>query len=169
VICAWLDALGPSTSRLIPDGELGWIVRRAEALADGLLDLAVGITVELRRPASEQSPSSLARSRQACLDAVHEMECRLPDLPAELTLGHIAFGCPRGYLDFRPQAVGPGVARASPGPLALVRRLRDAAVDAGDVTRRWHLPPLQENVLRMFRAKSNGAVPKPNCGDAAAQ
>ena len=105
VICAYLDAAN-ATDCLIPSGTAQWIVRGAEALADGLLNLAVGLTVKLRRPPSEQSPASLARRRHAAVEAIAEMDRMRARLPTELTLGHIAIACACSYLDFRPASVG---------------------------------------------------------------
>ena len=104
VICAYLDSLNTRT-KLIPDGPAQWAVRRTEALADGLLDLAVGITVELRRPSTEQSPATIERWRAACALAIGEMEKALATLPPTFGLAHIAIACACGYLDFRPASV----------------------------------------------------------------
>ena len=104
VICAYLDSLNSSPG-LIPEGPAQWNVRRAEALADGLLDLAVGLTLELRRPKTEQSPTTIERWRRAGVAAAGEMELTLSSLPADVTLGHVAFACACGYLDFRPASV----------------------------------------------------------------
>jgi len=100
--------------RLIPAGPAQWPVRRAEALADGLLDMAGGITVEMRRPPSEQSPADIERRRRACVNATVEMGRSLASLPARLTLGHIAIACACGYLDFRPTSIGSPWRHANP-------------------------------------------------------
>lgn len=101
VICAYLDSIsnGP---RLIPaDGEPRWLVLRAEALADGLLDAAVSCMFETRRPSNEQSPAAIVRWKEQIRRAVLEMDKQLALLPTDLNLGQIAFACALGYLDLR--------------------------------------------------------------------
>lgn len=101
VICEYLD-LRKDGHRLIPvSGSDRWRVLRAQALADGLMDVAVSLTLELRRPATEQSLSEQQRWRDQMAGAVDAMEEQLPDLSAILNLGHIAFAAALGYLDFR--------------------------------------------------------------------
>lgn len=101
VICEYLDALN-TNPQLVPErGDARWIVLRAQALADGMLDTAVAQVFELRRPESERSPSTLARWHAQMLRAVAEMESQRPHLPNALNLGHIAFACALGYLDLR--------------------------------------------------------------------
>lgn len=103
VICAYLDghayATGPD---LIPaHGSSRWRVLRAEALADGALDLALGLTLERRKPEAERSPTTAARWRGQLERAVRAIADEEPNLPGELSLGHIGFACALGYLDFR--------------------------------------------------------------------
>lgn len=102
VICEYLDSLADSP-RLIPiSGEARWAVLRAQALADGILDLAVAIVMERARLESEQSPSSLTRWRGKIERAVGGMSEALSALPAEgFDLGRIACAVTLGYLDFR--------------------------------------------------------------------
>jgi glutathione S-transferase len=102
VICEYLDARKDG-HRLIPmSGSERWRVLRAQALADGLMEVAVNLTLERRRPQNEQSPGTQQRWRAQIAGALDTMEEQLPDLsPAILNLGHIAFGVALGYLDFR--------------------------------------------------------------------
>jgi glutathione S-transferase len=101
VICDYLDSRH-ETPRLIPQaGADRWRVLRAQALADGLLDIAVGMVVERRRPPQEQSPAAQQRWRQQMLGALDAMEEQVADLSGILNLGHIAFAAALGYLDFR--------------------------------------------------------------------
>lgn len=101
VICEYLDTLNPQPQLIPEHGDARWLVLRAQALADGLLDTAVAQVYEARRPETERSPSIVARWHTQMLRAVVEMESQLPTLPHALNLGHIAFACALGYLDLR--------------------------------------------------------------------
>ena len=102
VICAFLDSLAP-TPQLIPDaGELRWIVQRREALADGLMDAAVSIVFEHRRPPTEQSSHWLDRWHGKIRRAVATLDAEHARQPLELgCLDGIAAAAALAYLDFR--------------------------------------------------------------------
>lgn len=102
VICEYVDSLS-AAPRLIPDpGEGRWAVLRAQALADGILDLAVATVMERARPASEQSAPSMARWREKIERAVEGMGATLAALPATgFDLGRVACAVALGYLDLR--------------------------------------------------------------------
>jgi glutathione S-transferase len=101
-ICAYLDAHPAAEGApLYPAGEARWDVMRAEALADGILDCAVGIVVETRKPENERSPFMVARWETQIGRALDQMMPQLRDLPEGFTMGHLAFACTLGYLDFR--------------------------------------------------------------------
>lgn len=106
VICAWLDEVGSGPALIPPTGEARWAVLRGEALADGVMDDAVALVMEGRRPAAEQS----AAVQAARLAAIHRALAWLagqPDLMAgPLTLAQIAIGCALSYLDFRLPDLG---------------------------------------------------------------
>jgi glutathione S-transferase len=103
VICEFLDSMPAATGpRLIPaSGRERWTVRRAEALADGLMDLGLGLTLERRKPEGEHSPTAAARWRRQVGQAVDAMARDVAGLPPWPTLGHIAGAVALGYLDFR--------------------------------------------------------------------
>lgn len=106
LICGYLDDLGDG-ARLIPEEPANRLtVLKAQALADGLMDNAVALTMEGRRPEGERSPAVMERWRTQIRRAVAAMEQDLPTLPNGLTLGHIAFACALSYLDFRHGALG---------------------------------------------------------------
>ena len=100
VICEYLDSLAPQP-RLLPDGRERWLIKRAEALADGVLDAAVACVMEARRPDGERSPGAVSHWRGQITRALAEMDEQLPELPDALNLGLIAFGCALGYVDLR--------------------------------------------------------------------
>lgn len=105
VIVEYLDNVSP-VSRLLPEGNRQLILtRRWEALADGIIDAAVAIVLEKRRPATQQSPEWIARQQE-------KIDRGLAVLSADLgernwchgdaySLADIAVGCCLGYLDFR--------------------------------------------------------------------
>lgn len=105
LVCGHLDGLGAGP-RLIPDDPAGRLaVLRAQALADGLMDNAVALTMEGRRPENERSPAAMERWRSQIRRAVAAMERDLSGLPEGVTLGHVAFACALAYLDFRHGAL----------------------------------------------------------------
>ncbi|MBN1379823.1 MAG: glutathione S-transferase N-terminal domain-containing protein [Gammaproteobacteria bacterium] len=100
VICEYLDQL-VSAPQLILSGIAKWPVLRAQALADGVMDVAASGVMELRRPQNEQSPSALKHWRNQIRSAVSQMHKELTAQNADLTLGHIAMATALSYLDFR--------------------------------------------------------------------
>ena len=102
-ICAFLDAhpegQGP---RLQPQsGPERWMVMRAEALGDGITDLAFGLRQESLKPDGEKSPTSAARARGQLLRSLDAILPTLRTLPQGTTLGHLTLAVALGYLDFR--------------------------------------------------------------------
>ena len=101
VIVAYLDAVGEGGPLVPAEGAARFAVLRAEALADGVMDLGVGLILERRKPDGEKSPTTAARWRgqlPRALDAIATDHARLP---GPFSLGHVAFACALGYLDFR--------------------------------------------------------------------
>jgi len=104
VIAEYLDSL--KSPLLIPDkGELRWEVLRLAALGDGILDQCVARTMELRRPASEQSAEANKRREVKIGRAIEFAEQQVPGgaylAGGRLTLADIALGAALGYVDFR--------------------------------------------------------------------
>ena len=105
VIVEYLDTVSP-VSRLIPEpSRQRIVVRRWEALADGICDAALEIVVEARRPARQQSREWIARQRQKVDAGVAELGRDLADKiwcnGDAFSLADIATGCALGYLDLR--------------------------------------------------------------------
>jgi glutathione S-transferase len=101
VIAEYLDSL-TLEPRLIPaEGPARFAVLRAQALADGIVDDAVALVTESRRPADERSNSLPARWRNAIVRSVPAVKTALADLPLSLSLGHVAIAVALAYLDFR--------------------------------------------------------------------
>lgn len=101
LICEYLDTTFPSP-RFIPEaGEARWQVLRAQALADGILDAALPLVMELRRPEGERSAAWMERWRQAITRAVAVLDAERATLEGPLDLGQVAAVAALDYLDFR--------------------------------------------------------------------
>jgi glutathione S-transferase len=100
-ICEALDQLAPA-QRLIPgEPEARTLVLCAQALGDGIVDAAVSLLLEGRRPEVQRSPEMMARWRETIGRSVSAMEPLLARLGDGFTLGHLALGVSLSYLDFR--------------------------------------------------------------------
>jgi glutathione S-transferase len=106
VICAWLDARGDGPALVPAAGPERFLVLRAEALADGIMDLAVGLTMERRKPEDERSPTMAARWRDQLARALDAVPGEVQQLPGELTLGHLALAVALAYVEFRHPEIG---------------------------------------------------------------
>ena len=101
VICAYLDSLTSDVS-LIPEGAVGWQVKRQEALADGLCDAAILVRYEMAlRPEERHWRDWIDAQLGKVASAVDQLEAEADDLSGAVTLGSIAAGCALEYLDFR--------------------------------------------------------------------
>jgi len=106
VIVEFLDSVSP-ISRLIPANNREKIeVKRWEALADGVLDAAVMVVLERRRPAKQKSEPTIKRQMEKIDRGLAVMSRDLGDKPwctgsNAFTLADIACGVALGYLDFR--------------------------------------------------------------------
>lgn len=93
VICEFLASAGSHLST--PEG---WSDSILLALADGMTDRAVSITLERRRPKSEQSPGWVTHCETSIRQTLPELARRLPQA---FTPGAIALVCALAYLDLR--------------------------------------------------------------------
>jgi len=105
VIVEYLDNVSP-VSRLVPEpARQRIVVRRWEALADGICDAAIGIVLERKRTASQQSPEYIERQQGKITAGLAEMARELGERTwcngEAYSLADIAAGCLLGYLDLR--------------------------------------------------------------------
>lgn len=105
VIVEYLDNLSPN-NKLFPQPNRERIeVKRWEALADGLLDAAVGIRLELQRPELQRSADWMRREQEVIDRALVMMAEQLAEkhwcMGTPFTFADAAVGCALGYLDFR--------------------------------------------------------------------
>lgn len=108
VICEYLIAKADAQTqaRLLPAGETRWPVLRAQALADGILDLGVAHLLENRRQDGERSPGAMARWERQMLAGLDAMPEELDALPGDASLGHLSCAVTLLWLDFRHSALG---------------------------------------------------------------
>jgi glutathione S-transferase len=105
VIVEYLDTLTP-VSRLIPETNRQRIlVRRWEALADGINDAAATIFLERKRPAKQQSADWIKRQQLKVVNGVKAVADELGERNwchgEGYSLADVAVGCCLAYLDFR--------------------------------------------------------------------
>ena len=101
VICEYLDSLHDGAKLFPPSGGARWTALRRQALADGILDAAVGRLLEGKRPDGERSDAWMARLATTIGRALDAFEDEADALGDAATIGHVAIGCALGYLDFR--------------------------------------------------------------------
>ncbi|MDP1654180.1 MAG: glutathione S-transferase N-terminal domain-containing protein [Rhodocyclaceae bacterium] len=105
VIVEYLDNLAPNNRLIPPPGRERTLIRRWEALCDGICDAATSAVMESRRPDGERSQSWIDRQRKiigfslaACArDLGEQAWCH----GTAITLADIALGSTLGYLVFR--------------------------------------------------------------------
>jgi glutathione S-transferase len=105
VIAEYLDGRAPN-NRLIPASGMGRIlVKRWEALADGVCDAAANAFLEAKRPDGERSATWIERQLKKINAGLAQMASDLADRPwchgTKPTLADLAVGSALGYLDFR--------------------------------------------------------------------
>lgn len=114
VIVDWLEqAFGDGA--LIPrEAEARNAELRRHALANGIIDAAFNIAMELRRPENQRSEHWISRWGEGIVAGAAELA---PDLPATLTLSAITAVAASDYVEFRLENLGLDIA-----PLAAWRQ-----------------------------------------------
>jgi glutathione S-transferase len=102
VICEYLDGLHTG-ARLFPeDNSNRFLALKRQALGDGLLDVLLLTRNEAGRPDGTPSPTYLTGFEKKIAASLHAMEQDASKLgESAFSIGHIAYGCALGYLDFR--------------------------------------------------------------------
>lgn len=105
VIVEYLDNLAPNNRLIPPPGRGRILVKRWEALCDGICDAAVAVVLEGKRPAPQQSQEWLTRHRGKIVRALGVAATDLGERAwchgTGITLADIALGTALGYLSFR--------------------------------------------------------------------
>jgi len=100
VIIEYLDVL--HGGGLVPrDGPARWTALRRHALGHGLIDAAVGLLHEGRRPAEYRYPAAEEKLQAATLRVLDALENEQPRVAPGFTVGDIAIACGLGYVDYR--------------------------------------------------------------------
>lgn len=110
VIVEYLDGMAPNNKLLPSTARERALVKRWEALADGMTDAAVAIVLEARRPAAEQNAAWVDRQRSKVTRALAALSADLGDNlwchGNGVSLADLAVACALGYLDFRAPDLG---------------------------------------------------------------
>lgn len=102
VISAYLDSLASSKSLYPTSGAARWTALRREALADGILDAAVGCRYEtFLRPKEYQWDNWIEGQRGKFSRGLDQLEREAGTFGDSVDIGTIAAACACGYMDFR--------------------------------------------------------------------
>lgn len=101
VICEYLDSL--AGRGLFPaDAEERWPALRLQAMADGIMDAAVGRRLELNKQDASPSNATVERLEAQIRRTLDVLEAEAGGFkPGTPSIGELALGCALGYLDLR--------------------------------------------------------------------
>lgn len=102
VICEYLDNLAGGGKMIPSGGEARWTALRRQALADGILDAAVGKRYEtFLRPNEVQWQSWIDAQTNKYKQALDQLEKEAGSFGDTVDIGTVATACAAGYMDFR--------------------------------------------------------------------
>lgn len=105
VIVEYLDNLAPNSRLISPPGRERILIKRWEALADGICDAATAAVMESRRPAAQINLEWIERQRTVIVRSLAVCARDLGEQPwcfgTAICLADIAVGSALGYLVFR--------------------------------------------------------------------
>lgn len=102
VICDYLDQQHSGPKMIPADGDARWRALREQALADGILDSAVLVFVELgKRPEEKRWDWWLDLKRRAIVRSLDSLERRVDELDGRVDLGTVGIAVALAYLDLR--------------------------------------------------------------------
>jgi len=102
VICAYLDDLAEGKSVFPKSGSARWTALQREALADGILDAAVGLRYEtFLRPEAHRWDQWIDAQREKFVRGLDQFETEAEAFGDLVDIGTIAAACACGYMDFR--------------------------------------------------------------------
>ena len=102
VICEYLDSLVPEITMLPSEGETRWTTLRRLALADGVLDAAVGKRYEtFLRPEPYRWSAWIDSQTAKYNQALDQLEKEVGDFGDAVDLATVAIACGLAYMDFR--------------------------------------------------------------------
>jgi len=101
VICEYLDGLGDAPPLFPADRTARIAAVRLQAIADGILDAAVGRRGMAQLPQDDGRRAFDTRQKAAVDRSLALLEAEIASLAGAPTIGTIAVACALGYLDFR--------------------------------------------------------------------
>lgn len=102
VICEYLDGLHGGPKLFPAAGAARFLALRHQAMADGILDAAVGLRYEtFLRPEALRWPDWIAAQRLKVQRALDRLEEECTGFGERIDIGTLALACALGYLDFR--------------------------------------------------------------------
>lgn len=102
VICEFLDSLHRGAQMFPVDRAERWLALRRQALADGILDAAVGTRYEtFLRPPDKRWDEWIRGQKLKIGRALDTLDQEADGFEDVVDIGTIAIGCALGYLDFR--------------------------------------------------------------------
>lgn len=101
VICEYLVAEFGGQSLLVAPGQDVWDVRTLAALADGTMDAAMLVRLEMMRPESERSPTDMKKQMAIAARGFDRLQALLADRDDRPDLGTIGAACCIAWVMFR--------------------------------------------------------------------
>ena len=105
VICEYLIASFDGERLLTGPGRDVWQVRTMAALADGTMDAAMLVRLELMRPESERSPTDMAKQMATAARGFDRLQALLADRDDRMDLGTVGAACCIAWVTFRHENV----------------------------------------------------------------
>lgn len=101
VICEYLATEAGQGRLMTGAGRTPWQVRGLAALAEGVMDAAMLVRLELTRPENERSPTDMAKQMATAQRGFDRLEAMLAGKDDTPDLGTIAAGCCISWVMFR--------------------------------------------------------------------
>jgi glutathione S-transferase len=101
VICEYLTASFDGHRLLSAPGQNIWQVRTVAALADGTMDAAMLVRLELQRPENERSPADMAKQMATVARGFDRLQALLADRDDRPDLGTIGAACCVSWVMYR--------------------------------------------------------------------
>lgn len=116
VICEYLAESCGNRRLLEGSGRDAWEIRTLAALADGTMDAAMLVRLELMRPEDERSPADMAKQLATAARGFDRLQALLAERDDSPDLGTIAAACCVAWVPFRHPSIDwlgerPGLSR----------------------------------------------------------
>lgn len=101
VICEYLDSLPSSAPSLYPEGDARFCALALAALGDGIMDSAVAVVLEKRRPEDKQYGPWIERKENAVMRSIQKIAEAKLDSSLPLSIGKVSVVVALEYVSFR--------------------------------------------------------------------